>query len=145
MRDEIPDGWTTLFRKVNVFLAIVFCLGAAQSACAQSLDGAALVGSWDYTSYTLIENGKPSGTVQFKPRSMLFTYRADRTWQMEASDLTHTRLSGGYELHGSELIMKKADGSLYQDFMVGLLRDGQEMTLKDKRSIITAIKATTAP
>jgi hypothetical protein len=105
----------------------------------------ALIGKWDYTSFTVLQKGKPSGTVQFKPGTMVFTYREDGTWEMEAADATHTKLSGSYEVHGNELILKKADGSPYQDFNVELKNDGKGMIMKDKRSIVTAGKVETAP
>jgi hypothetical protein len=112
-------------------------------APAAPLDKATLIGRWDYTSYTILQKGKPSGTVQFKPGTMLFTYREDGTWKMEAQDASHTKLNGSYEVHGAELIMKKADGSLYQDFDTELKNEGKGMIMKDKRSIVTASKVDT--
>jgi hypothetical protein len=127
-----------------LFILAFFCL-LARVGKADPLDRTALIGKWDYTSYTAHQKGKPSGTVQFKPGGMVFTYREDGTWEMEADDATRTKLNGSYEVHGTELIMKKADGSLYQDFNVELKDDGKGMILKDKRSIVTASKLGTAP
>ena len=64
---------------------------------------------------------------------------------MQAADATHTALNGTYEVHGAELIMKKSDGSPYQDFDVELKNNGKEMVLKDKNSIVTASSLETAP
>jgi hypothetical protein len=127
-----------------LFIPVFFCL-IAHVGYADPLEKAALIGKWDYTSFTVLQKGKPSGTVQFKPGTMVFIYREDGTWEMEAADATHTKLSGTYEVHGNELIMKKSDGSLYQDFNVELKSDGKGMTMKDKRSIVTAGKVETAP
>jgi hypothetical protein len=132
-------------RSTKLVITLGFFFMIAQMASADPLGKAALIGTWDYTSYTLIQKGKPSGTLQFKPHTMLFTYHEDGTWEMEASDSTHTTHNGSFEIHGSELIMKKADGSPYQDCDVELTDNGKQMVLKDKRSIITASKVETAP
>jgi hypothetical protein len=127
-------------RQIKLILTFAFSCALADRASSAVLDKTALVGKWDYTSYTLLQKGKPSGILHFKPGTMLFTYRADGTWEMEAADATHTRLNGSYEIHSSELIMKKADGSPYQDFQVEMNNEGNEMTMRDKRSIVTASK-----
>jgi hypothetical protein len=130
-------------RSIELALALVLPFVIADLASAAPLDKSNLVGTWNYTSYTLLEDGRPSGTAHFAPGALVFTYREDGTWEMEAADATHTRLSGSYEIRGSELIMKKADGSPYQDFQVEMDNQGQEMTMRDKRSIVTASKANT--
>ena len=110
-------------------------------AAGTSIDKAVLVGSWDYTTYTMLKKGKPVGTIQFKPRSMIFTYNGDGTWQMQADDATHTHRSGTYALlHGSELVLKNSDGSPYQDFQVEIRSDGKFMLLRDDKSALTAEK-----
>ncbi len=110
-------------------------------ASGNPIDKVALVGSWDYTTYTMLKKGKPAGTVQFKPRSMVFTYNDDGTWQMQADDATHTHRGGTYELlHGSELVLKNSDGSPYQDFQVEMRSDGKFMLLRDDKSALTAEK-----
>src|SRR6266436_1091854 len=98
-------------RSVKLLLILVFFCVIAHVASAEPLNKATLIGRWDYTSYTLLQKGKPSGTVQLKPGTLSYTYREDGTWEMEAGDATHTRLNGSFEVHGTELIMKKADGS----------------------------------
>jgi len=130
-------------RSFGVLLALS-CL-VSPMAFADSLDKTNLLGRWDYTSYTVLKNGKPSGTVQFKPGAMMFTYRPDGTWAMEANDATHTKLNGTYEVRGRKLIMRKTDGAIYQDFDVQLDKAGRAMIMKDKRSIVTATKVETAP
>jgi hypothetical protein len=130
---------------IKFLLIIALFCATPHVAFSEPLDKADLIGRWDYTSYTALQKGKPAGTVQFKPRTMVFTYREDGTWEMGAADATHTKLNGSYELHGTELIMKKAEGSTYQDFDVELEHGGKAMIMKDKRSIITASKEETAP
>jgi hypothetical protein len=134
--------------KSNLVRLLIFAvlLAAPTLVSASPIEKQALVGRWDYTSYTMLEKGKPSGTVQFKPGSMVFTYHEDGTWEMEANDATHTRLNGTYKLvNGSELILTKADGSRYQDFEIEITSDDKAMVLKDKRSVLTANKLESAP
>lgn len=130
-------------RKVYSVLALILLSLSTVPlfAAGASIDKAALVGSWDYTTYTMLKKGKPVGTIQFKPRSMVFTYNDDGTWQMQADDATHTRRSGTYELvHGSELVLENSDGSPYQDFQVEMRSDGRFMLLRDDKSALTAEK-----
>ena len=124
-------------------LALFFLIAAAVSA--QTFDKTSVIGKWEFTSYTQLQHGKPSGSVNFAPGTMLFTYHEDGSWEMEAADATHTKLKGSYEIRGSELTMKKADGSPYQDWEVEMKNNGQEMVLQDKRSISTARKVQTTP
>jgi hypothetical protein len=121
-------------------LVLVIPILTSHAVLAETPDKTALIGMWDYASYTGLENGKPLGTLNFKPNTMVFTYQRDGTWEMRAADATHTALAGTYELRGTELILKKQDGSLYLDFQVELKNDGKVIVLRDKRSIITASK-----
>jgi hypothetical protein len=132
-------------RSIKLVTTLGFFFVVAQMASADPLGKAALIGKWDCTSYTVLQKGKRSGTLQFKPHTMLFTYQEDGTWEMEASDATHTILNGSFEIHGSELIMKNTDGSAYQDWVVELKDEGKQMVLTDKRSVVTASKVETAP
>lgn len=130
----------------SVFATLLFpLLGVPLFAAGATIDKAALVGSWDYTTYTMLKKGKPAGTIQFKPRSMVFTYNGDGTWQMQADDATHTHRNGTYELRdGSELVLRNPDGSPYQDFQVEMRGDGKFMLLKDSKSALTAEKLDTS-
>lgn len=126
----------------SVFVAVLLSLSTVSLfAAGTEIDKAALVGSWEYTTYTMLKKGKPVGTVQFKPRSMVFTYNEDGTWQMLADDATHTHRNGTYEvLHGSKLVLKNSDGSPYQDFQVEMRSGGRFMLLRDDKSALTAEK-----
>jgi len=137
--------WGTQPRRgwISAVLLALFC-AVSQIALAGSLDKTALIGRWDYTSYTVLKEGRPSGTVQFKPGTLVFTYHQDETWEMEANDATHTQLNGYYEVRRRQLIMRKSDGSPYQDCEVEMKDGGKAMIMKDKRSIVTATKVETA-
>jgi hypothetical protein len=127
-------------RSIKPLIALAISFGVANLAAAAPLDKSALVGAWNYTSYALLQDGRPSGAAHFAPGTLVFTYREDGTWEMEAADATHTRLSGSYEIHGSELIMRKVDGSTYQDLQVEMNNQVKEMTMRDKHSIVTSSK-----
>jgi hypothetical protein len=125
--------------------SIMLSLSTAPAhASGTPIDRATLVGAWDYTTYTMMRKGKPAGTVQFKPRTMVFTYTDDGIWQMQANDPTHTHRTGTYDLHGSELVLKNSDGSPYQDFQVEMRGDGRSMLLRDDKSVLTTEKLDSA-
>jgi hypothetical protein len=131
-------------RLIGMLLTASTLLVANYAAFADPLDKA-LIGRWDSTSYTVVQRGAPGDSVQMKPGTMVFTYRDDGTWVMEAADQGHTTLNGTYAIQGTELIMMKPDGSTYQDFNVELKSNGKEIVLRDKRSILTAARIETVP
>ena len=59
---------------------------------------------------------------------------------MEAADATHTQLNGSFELRGNDLVLKKTDGSMYQDWIIEIRDGGTTLTLQDQHSAITASK-----
>jgi hypothetical protein len=125
---------------VRINFLIPLLLGA-QLATSALISKATIAGTWDCISLTALEKGKPSGTVRFNARNVVFTYGEDDSWQMESNlSHTHTKLNGKFELHENELILKKADGSVYQDFRIDLKDDGKTLTMKDVGSIISASK-----
>jgi hypothetical protein len=126
-------------------LVLAFCCVVAPVASANSFDRTGLIGKWDCTSLTNLQDGRPFGTVHFNPGVMSYTYSDDGTWVMEAQISKHTKLNGRYEIHGSELVMRNADGSLYEDFKVEIKDKGKEVVFKAKSSIITASKVETIP
>jgi hypothetical protein len=127
---------------------IVLLLTLAASAVlafGEPLSRQQLAGRWDTTSYTIMADSLPGETVHMEPGTMVFTYRPDGAWSMEAADPGHTKLSGTYTIKGSELILTKADGTPYQDFQVQITDSGTGMTLSDSRSRLTATKLNPAP
>ena len=124
----------------RILLALTLCSTGAHFGFAAALDPSALIGKWNYTSFTMIKNGKATGTAHFTVGTMVFTYFENGTWEMQAADANRTHLTGTYTIRENELIMKKTDGSLYQDVQVEMSSDGRDMTLRDKRSVVTATK-----
>jgi hypothetical protein len=100
-----------------------------------------IAGTWDCVTMIALENGKHSGTVRFNPGNIMYTYRADDSWQME-TNLTKThdkaRINGSFKLHGSELILTKEDGSVYGDFHIELKDDGKTLIMQNEGEIISA-------
>jgi len=131
-------------RFVRLMLMATTLLATNCAAFADPLEKA-LIGKWDSTSYTVVQQGVPGESVQMKPGTMVFTYRDDGTWVMEAVDEGHTTLNGTYAIQGTELILMKPDGSTYQDFNVEIKSDGKEIVLRDKRSILTATRIEAVP
>jgi len=129
----------SLLQGCRLFLLLIG-IAASLAYATATLDKAALIGTWDYTSYTTLQKGKPSGIVHFAPGTLVFTYRENGTWEMEAANSRHTRHNGTFEVKGNELIMKNSDGSSYQDFQVEMSDDKNEMTMRDHQSIVTATK-----
>ncbi len=65
--------------RAAIFQIILVVSGMTQFAFAAPLTKTALIGRWDSTTYTGLRKGKPIGTIQFKPNTMVFTYRQDDT------------------------------------------------------------------
>lgn len=125
---------------------LVSLLLGGQIAMSASISKATIAGTWDCVTLTALEKGAQSGTVRFNPRNVVFTYGEDGSWQMESNlSHSHTKLNGKFELHENELILKKADGSIYQDFRIDLKDDGKTLTMKDEGSIISASKVESTP
>ena len=119
------------------------------SACLMGLDAAAhspkdtptLVGTWDYTSMAVLTNGRPSGTVHFKPGQWTVTFNQDGTWVMKPPSVANPHgLNGTYEIHGHDLDMKLADGKPYYKYHFKIEQDGKVLTLKTKDSAISAVR-----
>ena len=111
---------------------------------AELLTQTALIGVWDCKTAAMNNHGKPGAGIEFKPRSMVYTFRNDGKWAMEAGDSTHTKKSGAYQLHGSELILKNQDGSNYQDWKTDLSTDGTSLLVIDKKLVLTFVRVTSS-
>jgi hypothetical protein len=130
---------------VRINFLIPLLLGA-QLATSAPLSKATIAGTWDCITLTALEKGKQSGTVRFNPKNMVFTYEEDGSWQMESNlSRSHTKLNGKFELHENELILKKADGSVYEDFRIDLKDDGKTLIMKDEGTILSASRVESTP
>jgi hypothetical protein len=67
---------------VGALLLIVTCYAIAGGQDSPQ----ALVGSWNYESMTNLKDGKPFGTVHFKPGQLTIAFNPDGSWARERSD-----------------------------------------------------------
>lgn len=105
---------------------------------AEPVTRARLLGTWDYRSFAGMLHGHPTGKLEMAPGTMVFSYSEDGKWMLQTAE--HDKRAGTFLLRSSELIMKDADGSVYQDFKVDVTPDGKQMTLTDSDSLIVAVK-----
>lgn len=99
-----------------------------------------MVGRWDYTSMTALKNGKPFGTVHFRPGRWTVTFNEDATWVMKppSPPAKPEGLNGSYAVHGHDVDMKLANGSPYYKYRFTIEQDGKVLTLTTKESTISA-------
>jgi hypothetical protein len=77
-----------------------------------------------------------------KHGSMEFTFSPDGSWKMVANDQSGTKKAGSYEIRKERLVLKNADGSLYQDWRPDFSSDGQSFVVEEKQLIETFAKVT---
>jgi hypothetical protein len=99
-----------------------------------------VIGTWDYTSMTALKNGKPFGTVHFRPGQWTVTFNQDATWVMQppSPPAKPGGLNGTYAVHGRDVDMKLANGSPYYKYRFTIEQDGKVLTLTTKESTISA-------
>jgi hypothetical protein len=129
--------------RTNFLVSLLLC---GQIAISAPISKTAIAGTWDCATLTALDKGKQSGTVRFNPKNMVFTYGEDGSWQMESNlSRSHTKLNGKFELHENELILKKADGAVYEDFRIDLKDDGKTLIMKDEGAILSASRVESTP
>lgn len=95
-----------------------------------------LIGTWNYTSMTALKNGKPFGTISFHLGQWTVAFNQDATWVMKTPSNVNSRgLNGTYEVHGSDVDMKLANGKPYYKYRFAFEQDGKVLVLTDKASI----------
>ena len=98
---------------------------------------ATLNGSWQLRLACMNDHGKPGACIEMKPGSLKFTFSADGTWSSAANDTNGTKKAGTYEIHGSRLVLKNADGALYQNWQTDVGGNGKSLLVSDKQLIET--------
>ena len=123
-----------------VMLAFVFVLGFA-SDYGNDKAPSSLIGTWDYTSMTALKDGKPFGTVHFRPGQWTVTFNQDATWTMKVPSppaQPGSGPNGSYYVQGHDLLMRLADGKPYNKYQFAIKEDGKALVLTEKGSIINA-------
>ena len=106
-------------------------------AFSMPLTAATLIGSWELHTSCMNDHGKPGACIEMKPGSLRFTFKSDGNWSLAADDVTKTKKAGMYEFHGSRLILKNADGSVYQNSRPDLSADSQHFLVVDRELVET--------
>src|SRR5271168_4803897 len=83
-------------KHVWFLLALAFaCLMGVDAVARSPKDPPTLVGTWDYTSMAVLTNGRPSGTVHFKPGQWTVTFNQDGTWVMKPPSVANPHSFNG--------------------------------------------------
>jgi hypothetical protein len=99
---------------------------------------AQLVGSWDYESMTNLKDGKPFGTVHFKPGQWTITFKADGTCNRSGLGKNAEPQTCTYKVHKKELAIEFANGKKW-DYKFEI-HDGKSLRMTDKNTIFEATR-----
>jgi hypothetical protein len=100
----------------------------------------ALVGSWNYDSMTNLKDGKPSGTVHFKPGQWTIALNPDGSWARSAPIPAAKPQAGTYKVHKNDLILKHNYAASDDKYEFELKNDGKTLTLTNKDTIYQATR-----
>jgi hypothetical protein len=128
-------------RKFEYLIVLVsVCLTGLNASGGSAKAPPEVIGTWNYTSMTALKNGKPFGTVHFRPGQWTVTFNQDATWVMQppSPPAKPGGLNGSYAVHGHDVDMKLANGSPYYKYRFTIEQDGKVLTLTTKESTISA-------
>jgi hypothetical protein len=78
-------------RVTQTAILLVLTIALVVVVRAEQLTPEALVGVWDCKTVAMNDHGKPGSGLEFKPQSMVYTFRNDGRWTMEATDPTQKK------------------------------------------------------
>ncbi len=119
---------------VALFIAMFITSATARSS---PITPAAISGSWELLTACSNNHGKPGSCIEMKHGSMEFTFGSDGDWSMVANDQNGTKKVGSYEVRKEQIVLKNADGSLYQDWRPDFSSDGKSFVVVEKQLIET--------
>ena len=122
-------------------IAAVFILGP-EIANSMPVTVTALNGSWELRTACMNDHGKPGACIEMKHGSLEFNFDLRGTWNSTANDTNKTKKGGTYQVVEDRLILKNADGSVYQDWRPDLSVDGQSFRVVDKKLIENFVRVT---
>lgn len=125
-------------RNIHRLLIVLFL--TATACLAAPLTQGGLKGTWDCTSATMLNDGKPGNVARLKPGSMTYTFTPDGKWTMQAGDLTHTKKSGNWVLRGTELVLRFDNGAPYQDWQATVSDDKTELIVRDSKFLLKFLR-----
>jgi hypothetical protein len=90
---------------------------------------------------TSLRDGKPSGTVHFKPGQWTITFNQDGSWARSAPVPAAKPQAGTYKVHKNDLILTHNYAASDDKFEFELTDDGKTLTLTNKDTIYQASRA----
>ncbi|HSY34334.1 MAG TPA: hypothetical protein VK814_01155 [Acidobacteriaceae bacterium] len=103
-----------------------------------------LNGSWELRTACMNDHGKPGACIEMKRGSLEFNFDRLGKWSSAADDTNKTKKGGTYQVQNDRLILKNADGSLYQNWRPDFSADGQSFQVIDRQLIETFVRVTQA-
>lgn len=116
--------------KILLILVCVWLLALGLAKASDELPHE-LIGTWDYTSFTI----SSGATAHFKPGQWTLKLNADATWIMQGPVPNAKPANGTYVVHGRKL---KLNGGNDLEYHFSLQHGGKVLELKDKDSNIIA-------
>jgi len=129
-------------RKPYVFALAAVLVLTPITVHSSPITSTAITGAWELRTACMNEHGKPGACIEMKHGSMEFTFSPDGNWNMVANDQSGTKKAGSYEIRKERLVLKNADGSLYQDWRPDFSSDGQSFVVEEKQLIETFARVT---
>ena len=129
-------------RTPGIFALVVAIVLTPTIARSSPVTPSAIIGSWELHTVCTNNHGKPGTCIEMKHGSMEFTFSPDGNWKMVANDQSGTKKAGSYEIRKERLVLKNADGSLYQDWRPDFSSDGQSFVVEEKQLIETFARVT---
>jgi hypothetical protein len=123
-------------------IAILALLISSATARSSPVTSAIINGSWELRTACTNNHGKPGSCIEMKHGSMDLTFGPDGNWSMVANDQNGTKKSGSYEIRKERIMLKNADGSLYQDWQPEFSPDEQSFVVAEKQLIETFARVT---
>lgn len=124
----------------SVTMALAASAGLAQPT---PVTNAMLNGPWELQTICMNIHGKPAGCSPAKAGSLRLVFTSAGTWRIAVPDPTEQMKSGLYEIRKEDLLLRNADGSLFQDWRMDYSSDGRHLVITNKKNIQTFERVTT--
>ena len=93
---------------------------------------------WDYSTFTVVKNGKPFSTIHFQPGQWTLSLNADGTYiekePLKPRSADSNVATGKYEVHKHDLKMRPDKDGRELKYGFKLEADGKVLVLTDKNS-----------
>jgi len=96
-----------------------------------------LIGTWSFTSMTALKDGKPFGTINFKPGQWTLKLKDDGTYVEDFPVGKAPHVEGVYKVHGHDLEMQATTRKADIKYHFALEQDGKILVLTDQGKTIS--------